>query len=186
VSTSDDGLRVRGDDEAPSTPPTPAGKRLGRLAAELGFSALVLVVGWIGLGWFRSPELPRQAPDFTLTDLDGTRWALSEQQGKTVVLNFWATWCGPCKMEAPGLTRFAKDHPDIPVLGIAVDGKPDAVGKVADAIGIDYPVMIADAATKAAYDVSTLPTTIVVNPDGTIRSAHAGLMLEPHLWWLTR
>jgi thiol-disulfide isomerase/thioredoxin len=177
---------VRAPDEAPSEPPAPLARRAGRLVRELGITVLALVVLWVGFGWLRAPDLPQAAPDFELVDLDGGRHTLAELRGKTVVLNFWATWCGPCRMEVPGLSAFARAHPDIPVLGIAVDGEPEALRKAAKELGIDYLVLRADAATRAAYGVSTLPTTVIVGPDGTVRSAHAGLMLQPHLWWLTR
>jgi len=182
----DDDLLVRGADEAPSTPPPPLARRALRLTAELAFSALALVVLWVGVGWVRAPALPVAAPAFTLLDLDGAPHSLSDHRGKTVVLNFWATWCGPCRAEVPGLSSFARAHPDIPVLGIAVDGEPAALRKAAESLGIDYTVLRADAATRAAYGVSTLPTTVVIGPDGAVRAAHAGLMLEPHLEWLTR
>ncbi len=182
----DDTLRVRSPDEAPSEPPPPLIRRLGRLGRELAVTVLALGVLWVGVGWLRAPDLPEAAPGFTLLDLDGGRHSLSDLRGQTVVLNFWATWCGPCRMEVPGLSSFARAHPDIPVLGIAVDGEPEALRAAAKDLGIDYPVLRIDAATREAYGVSTLPTTIVVDPDGNVRSVHAGLMLQPHLWWLTR
>ncbi|MDP2313117.1 MAG: TlpA disulfide reductase family protein [Pseudomonadota bacterium] len=183
----DDGeLQVRAPDEAPSEPPAPLARRASRLARELAFTAAAVVALWVGVGWLRAPTLPRAAPDFALADLDGGRHTLAELRGQTVVLNFWATWCGPCRMEVPGLSAFARAHPDIPVLGIAVDGEPDALRKAAEDLGIDYLVLRADAETRKAYGVSTLPTTVIVGPDGMVRSAHAGIMIQPHLWWLTR
>ena len=182
----DDGLLVRAPDEAPSSPPPPLARRALRLVAELAFSVVALAVLWIGVGWLRAPTLPEAAPGFTLLDLEGNAHTLADLRGKTVVLNFWATWCGPCRAEVPGLSSFARAHPDIPVLGIAVDGEPAALRKAAESLGIDYTVLRADAATRAAYDVSTLPTTVVIGPDGAVRAAHAGLMVEPHLAWLTR
>jgi thiol-disulfide isomerase/thioredoxin len=179
-------LRVRDPDEPAEEPPTPLSRRLLRFGREI---ALVVVMGavlWLGLGWLRAPDLPAAAPDFTLADLDGNTWRLSELRGRTVVLNFWATWCGPCRMEAPGLSSFAAANPDIPVLGIAVDGAPSALRKAARELGITYPVLPADEATRLAYGVSTLPTTVVVGPDGSVKAAHAGLMLESHLGLLTR
>lgn len=182
----DDGLVLRHADEAPSEPPPPLTRRLAGIARELAITVVAAVVLWVGVGWLRAPDLPDAAPDFTLTALDGTRWTLSEQRGKTVVLNFWATWCGPCRVEAPGLSSFAAEHPDIPVLGIAVDGTPDKLAAAAKDLGITYPVLRVDEATRKAYGVETLPTTVVVGPDGAVRSVHAGLMLETHLELLTR
>lgn len=182
----DDELLVRSPDEPRSEPTVPLTRRAGRLARELAITLVALVVLWVGIGWVRAPALPRAAPDFDLADLDGGRHTLAELRGQTVVLNFWATWCGPCRMEVPGLAAFARSHPDIPVLGIAVDGEPEALRKAAAELGMDYLVLRADDATREAYGVSTLPTTVIVGPDGMVKSAHAGLMLQPHLWWLTR
>ncbi len=179
-------LRLRGDDEEPPGPPTPWSRRLLGLAREGALVLLALIGLWVGLGWLRAPTLPDAAPPFTLATLDGGQLSLESLRGKTVVLNFWATGCGPCQMEVPGLSAFARSHPDIPVLGIAVDGTRDSLRAAAIQLGIDYPVLLADAATKAAYKVTTLPTTVIVGPDGAIRSAHAGLMLQPHLFLLTR
>ncbi|MDP2310078.1 MAG: TlpA disulfide reductase family protein [Pseudomonadota bacterium] len=182
----DDELRVRSPDEPPSEPPSPLSRRAGRLVRELAITLGALLLLWVGFGWLRAPDLPRMAPDFDLADLDGGRHTLADLRGQTVVLNFWATWCGPCRMEVPGLSAFARAHPDIPVLGIAVDGEAGALRKAAAELGLDYLVLRADVATRTAYGVSTLPTTVIVRPDGTVRSAHTGLMLQPHLWWLTR
>lgn len=185
-SPPEDPLVVRHADEPPTDPPEPRRARWSRFARDLGGS-LVLVAGlWLAIGWARAPDLPSVAPAFSLSDLDGRTVSLADLRGKTVVLNFWATWCGPCRMEAPTLTAFAKSHPDVPVLGIAVDGTAAALKQAAQSLGIEYPVLIADKATLAAYKVGTLPTTVIVAGDGTIRSAHTGLMLGPHLRWLAR
>ncbi len=137
-------------------------------------------------GWLRAPSLPDQAPEFNLAGLDGNEVALADFRGQTVVLNFWATWCGPCRFEIPSFSRFARNNPDIPVLGIAADGSPGQLKAAKKSMGIDYPVLIGDRATLNAYGVSVFPTTVVVGPDGEVVSAHAGLMWGPQLWWATR
>lgn len=136
-------------------------------------------------GYLRAPDLPEAAPDFELQDLDGNPVRLSDFEGQTVVLNFWATWCGPCRAEAPSFSAFAEAHPDVPVLGLVADGPPNKVRAVADDLGIRYRVISADPETLRAYGVSIFPTTVVVNPDGSVRWAHAGLMFRPHLAWTT-
>lgn len=166
--------------------PEPKKSRLYRWTREAIISGSLILVLWLALGWVRAPSFDGPAPDFTLATLDGQTVTLSSLEGKTVVVNFWATWCGPCRVEIPTFSRFAENNPDIPVLGVAVDGTPEKLREAAKAFGITYPVLIADAATKKAYGISTLPTTVVVRPDGTVGSAHAGLMIGPHLWFVTR
>ncbi len=155
---------------------------LRELIIGLGGAALLFVA----LGWLRAPTLPDEAPDFALSDLDGQIVQLSALRGQTVVLNFWATWCGPCRVEIPTFSSFALDHPEIPVLGIAADGAAEALRAAAVELGIEYPVLIAAPDTLARYGVDTLPTTVVVEPDGAIGYAHAGILFAPQLWWATR
>lgn len=184
--SSPDGLVVRGADEPRSEPPPPLARRIGRFAREIALTVVGAVVLWVGVGQLRAPDLPDAAPDFSLVALDGTRWTLSELRGRTVVLNFWATWCGPCRIEAPAFSSFSANNPDIPVLGIAMDGTPATLQKAAADLGITYPVLPVDAATQRAYGVTTLPTTVVVGPDGGVEAVHSGLMLGAHLELLTR
>lgn len=133
------------------------------------------------VGRLRAPDLPEFAPDFALTTLDGQRVVLSELRGKVVVLNFWATWCAPCRVEIPAFSRFAEAHPDVVVLGIATDGSEAELRIAGPALGIRYPIARADAATVTAYGISTLPTTVVVDADGRVHTAHSGIMLDPQL-----
>lgn len=167
-------------------PPSSGWRRAARIMGELlaGVVLFGLLMGF--LGRWRAPELPVQAPDFHLSDLDGHPVNLSDFAGKTVVLNFWATWCTPCKIEAPTFDAYAKAHPEVPILGIAVDGSAAQLRAAAKQLGIEYPVLIADKATLSAYSVGTLPMTVVVSPEGQIRSSYAGLMLWPHLAWAAR
>jgi len=161
-------------------------QRVGRTAIEWSVTLALIALAWVGIGILRAPDLPDQAPGFTLPDLDGQQVSLADFSGQTVVLNFWATWCGPCRFEIPAFSEFADENPDIPVLGIAVDGTTPELRRASKELGITYPVLIADASTKASYGVETLPTTVVVGEDGAVRYAHAGLMLQPQLIWATR
>jgi thiol-disulfide isomerase/thioredoxin len=170
----------------PEEAPPPRGPRwLGHLkdaAVYLGAGAAL----WVGVGWMRAPVLPDVAPPLALTALDGAEVDLAKLRGRTVVVNFWATWCPPCRMELPTLTSFAAAHPEVSVLYVAADGTPDALRAFADAHGMPHgSVLIADRATKATWGAATLPTTVVVGPDGAVEAAHTGMVLPPQLWWMT-
>lgn len=172
--------------EAPLPPEArpPRWRRWAGTALSWLGTLLLALLAMQTVGWLRAPELPEQAPDFALRDLDGQTVSLADFRGQTVVVNFWATWCGPCRIEAPALARFAASHPDIPVLGLATDGPAAKVRATAQRIGADYPILLADRATADAYQVTTLPTTVVVGPDGEVRGVHVGLLTDPQIRWL--
>ena len=130
--------------------------------------------------WLESPDLPEEAPGFVLQDLEGNSVALDDFQGRPVVLNFWATWCGPCQIEIPSFSQFADDNPDVVVLGVAMDGSPEELTRAAQEMGIRYPVVLANPEIKEAYGVTTLPTTVIIDPAGEVHSAHTGMMLVPN------
>ncbi len=183
---SDPDIPVRLPDEAAS-PPEPPARRWARWGRDLVLSVGGALVLFLAIGALRAPTLPTAAPLFDLADLAGGRVALADLRGKTVVLNFWATWCGPCRIELPSLLDFAAAHPDVPVLFVAVDGAPEALRAFAAEQGMDpNRVLVADAPTRTAYGISTLPTTVVVSPEGTVEAAHGGLVFGPMLWWWTR
>ena len=176
------GLARYGPDmEEQPTPPRPLAARLLRSAAEIGGMVVLAGVLMLVVGRLRAPDLPELAPDFALRTLDGNPVVLSELRGKPVVLNFWATWCGPCRVEIPSFSAYAEEHPDVVVLGIATDGTEAELRAAAKALDIRYPVLRADRATVAAYGVQTLPTTVVVDVDGRVHTAHTGIMLGPQL-----
>lgn len=188
----------RGMADAPSSPdpsddddtdegPAPTLARRGlSMARDWGLTLLLGVVVFHGAGQLRAPDLPEMAPDFALQTLEGETVQLSSLRGQTVVLNFWATWCGPCRVEIPQFSSFAEANPDIPVLGIATDGTPGELKAAARELGITYPVLVGDADTVQAYGVDTLPTTVIVGPDGSIQGAHAAILTRPQLSLMVR
>lgn len=157
-----------------------------RVAVEWVLPILAVIVLWQAVGWLRAPDLPDQAPPFALATIDGQRVDLASLRGRTVVLNFWATWCGPCRIEAPSFASFAANNPDVTVIGLAEDADEAKVRKTAKDLGLTYPIVLADPALLAAYGVTTYPTTVIVGPDGSIRTAHTGMLFRPQLWALTR
>ncbi len=116
------------------------------------------------------------APAFTLTDLDGKAVSLSDFRGKVIVLDFWATWCPPCKREIPDFISLQKDYASkgLQIVGIALD-KQDKVVDFAKQNGINYPVLLGDNAITESYGgIDGIPTTFVIDKTGTIRSRFEG------------
>ncbi|MFH1466607.1 MAG: TlpA disulfide reductase family protein [Pseudomonadota bacterium] len=150
-----------------------------RALKDYAILALAVIAGWYAIATFfpDAPDLEGQAPALSLPDPEGQLHALTDLKGEPVIVNFWATWCPPCVQEIPEFSAFSKDHPEIPVLGVAVDsGSPAEIRAAARRLGISYPVLIADQATYDRWDVSTLPTTVFIAPDGTVAGSHVGGM----------
>lgn len=119
------------------------------------------------------------APDFTLDSLDGKKVSLSEMRGKAVLLNFWATWCGPCKIETPWLVELQNQYgpQGLQVIGVAMDdsGKDD-IAKFAKEMGMNYPVLLGKEAVGDAYGgVPALPESFFIGRDGKIVGKIMGL-----------
>jgi thiol-disulfide isomerase/thioredoxin len=119
------------------------------------------------------------APDFTLDSLDGTSMRLSDLRGKAVLLNFWATWCSPCKIEMPWFVEMQKEYgpQGLQIVGVAMDdsGK-DEIAKFAKEMGVNYPVLIGKEAVGDAYGgVPALPETFFIGRDGKIVDRIIGL-----------
>ncbi len=125
-------------------------------------------------------EAPTPAPDFTLPDLEGNPVRLTDYRGKTVVLDFWATWCPPCIFQVPELNKFWQAHRDsgeIAVIGVAVDAEgAEVVGPWVEEQGVDYTIVIGDEALAKDFGALGFPTLVVVSPEGHIHSLHVGLI----------
>lgn len=122
----------------------------------------------------------RTAPDFTLRDSEGRAVKLSEYRGKVVLLNFWATWCGPCKVEIPWFIEFEQKHKDqgFAVLGIAMDDDGwDVVKPYINARRVNYRVLMGDETVSTLYGgVESLPTSFMIDREGRIANVHIGLV----------
>ncbi|HJN75935.1 MAG TPA: TlpA disulfide reductase family protein [Myxococcota bacterium] len=150
-----------------------------RYLRDWGISIAIAAAVYLAFSALRpGPDLPEISPEFVLLDVDGETHALSDYKGQTVVLNFWATWCGPCRTEIPTFSQFAVDHPDVPVLGIAADGTPAGLKAFGKKLDMRYPILLGDKETLALYDIDTFPTTVIVGPDGSVEDAHVGIMMD--------
>jgi thiol-disulfide isomerase/thioredoxin len=121
---------------------------------------------------------PDAAPDFKLGDLDGKPLTLAAAHGKVVLLNFWATWCGPCREEIPDLIALQARYKDnLQIIGISVDDdEADIVKKVVAQTGINYQVAMASPEVRMEYGgVTALPTSFVLDTEGRVVQKHEGL-----------
>lgn len=119
------------------------------------------------------------APHFTLTDLSGKSISLSDLKGKVIFINFWATWCPPCRQEIPDFIEFYNKNKDngAVILGVSVDKSADKVRDFADEYQINYPVVMATNEMVNDYRPGRyIPTTIIVDPSGMIKEKKVGIM----------
>jgi len=127
---------------------------------------------------------PDPAPDFKLKEFAGKQLTLEASRGKVVLLNFWATWCGPCRAEIPELIALQNRYKDrLQIIGLVVDDDDEqAIRSVIASEGINYPVALADSETRFAYGgIAALPTVFVINTEGRVVQKHVGLF-DPALY----
>jgi thiol-disulfide isomerase/thioredoxin len=168
--------------EAPPKPPSAAG-RLRGLVKDVSLSLGIGLVALTAVGALRAPELPDQHPPLVARNLSGAEVDLSRFRGQRVLVNFWATWCGPCKVEMPMLQAVE----DVPVLYASVDEDEGALRRYVRERGLPPErVLRLDRSQQAAWGVGTLPTTVVVGPEGEVEAAHSGLINPLQLWWWSR
>ena len=117
------------------------------------------------------------APDFTLRSTDGKNLRLQEQRGRVVMVNFWATWCAPCRQEMPHLNRLYQKYrtSGFVLFGVNVDEDSRNAVAVATKMGLTFPVLPdADKRVSKQYDLSAMPSTVLIDKDGKVRHVHRG------------
>jgi peroxiredoxin len=145
--------------------------------------ALMLYVGYhhARSGPSFAPHLTQSslAPDFSLESLDGKTMRLSDLRGKAVLLNFWATWCGPCKIEMPWFVELQNRYASqgLQILGVAMDdASKEDIGKFAKEMGVNYPILIGKESVGDQYGgVPALPESFLISRDGKIVDKIIGL-----------
>jgi len=122
-------------------------------------------------------QLSANAPDFTLRSVAGANLRLAEQRGQVVLVNFWATWCGPCRQEMPHLNRLYDKYRSagFVLLGVNIDDDPRAAADLAAKLGLHFPVLLdTDKKVSRVYDMSAMPATLLIDRDGRVRHIHRG------------
>jgi cytochrome c biogenesis protein CcmG, thiol:disulfide interchange protein DsbE len=125
----------------------------------------------------------RDMPRIEMPDLAGRPWRLSDQRGKVVLVNFWASWCGPCRAETPGLVRLAGAYRDrgFEIAGVAMDDGPAPVRKFAASYRITYPVLLPQADSPFFSAIQALPTSFLIDRSGRVAATYAGAVREVEL-----
>jgi thiol-disulfide isomerase/thioredoxin len=120
----------------------------------------------------RYPSHPYRAPEFELENLNGNEVHLSDFRGKGIVLNFWASWCAPCRSEIPWFIEFQKEYgpQGLQIIGVSMDAdRRDAIARFVRKMGVDYIVLLGDSRVSALYGGSEiLPTTYYISPTGNV------------------
>ncbi len=122
-------------------------------------------------------SLSGPAPDFTLKTLSGDNFRLEEHRGEVLFINFWATWCGPCRQELPILNELHERYSGagFKILGVNVDEESDGVAEMAKKMGLTMPVLLDNTSkVSALYGVDAMPSSILVDRDGNMRYLHRG------------
>jgi len=125
-----------------------------------------------------SSDVGRAAPNFLLQGYPGGEVSLTDYRGKWVLVNFWASWCPPCRQETPLLQSFANEHADrLVVIGVNQQEPSSVAGEFVDEYGVTYPIALdLTGEVSVAYRVSRggLPATLLIDPEGVIREIHPG------------
>ena len=135
-------------------------------------------------------EQRRTAPDFTLPLLSGPDFALAEHRGKTVIVDFWATWCGPCEVQMPVLDAIWKHQGegtrDLMIVGVSVDtDPPERVDAWVEKRGFEYPIALGDQDLALRFGVLGYPTLFVIDPEGNVHTQHVGVQSRTELEEIT-
>lgn len=152
------------------------------------YALAILSVFLFGISWLGallSEAHAETAPAWKLKDLSGKTLQLSDFAGKTVVLNFWATWCGPCRVEIPGFVELQKKYQKegVTFLGVSMDDgpSPEAIGAFAKKLSINYPVLLGTREVGSAYHAQGLPTTYVIDAKGNVSFKTTGAISKDDL-----
>lgn len=154
----------------------------GRVVAGLAIAAGLLAVALVVRSKPAEPATPVERANlaFTLDDMNGAKVDLSKFGGKPLIINLWATWCGPCRLETPQLQALSEKFKSdgVTIIGVSVDDKPEAIREFAAEYKVTYPMLVGigqEPFLKAMGYEDPLPLSILIKADGTIVERHIGL-----------
>ena len=158
-----------------------------KLIQYLLFAIAVLWIAFFWQSWSDQKAGVRPEKDRTLVanlafpQLDGSSWRLSDHRGQVVLINYWASWCGPCREETPGLIDLEREYryKGLSIVGISMDmgGRPAVEGFLHE-FHLPYPVLMPDLASPAAPAIDALPTTVLVDRNGRAAKSYVGAVRE--------
>jgi peroxiredoxin len=131
-----------------------------------------------------APGYRHPLANFAMPDLDGKIWNLDDHRGKVVMVNFWATWCPPCRYETPDLVDVANRYADkgVDAVGVSLDqGDPDVIRKFAREHNIPYPIVRPQADTPFVSTISSIPVTLLIDRQGRIARTYNGMVSKDEL-----
>lgn len=147
--------------------------------------ALILILAWLGVTGAAGggPRDLGALPAFSLLALDGSKVERASLEGQVTVVNFWASWCPPCRSEAPILAAVAADTADegVQFLGVLHQDRREPALEFAEQYGLHFPTVVDDGALARSLGVRSIPVTFVVGVDGTILARHFGPISEARL-----
>ena len=146
---------------------------------RIAIIALLLILTLAAAALAESPDVGDVCPDFELTTVTGESFRLSEQRGKVVFINIWASWCPPCVAEMPEIDALAKAYPDeLSVIGVSVDDRMSDVKAFIAEQGFSYPIAMDDANYTVAnklFPTYAVPNSIFIDPNGVVFSIEPGM-----------
>jgi len=146
-------------------------RKFARSVTGIAGAAVLVMVSLLAVA------APEAAPDFTLKSATGANLKLSEFRGEVVLLNFWASWCGPCRQEMPLLSELHEQYRDLgfTVLGVNVEEDTRKARKLLEDAPVSFPVLFdSESVVSREYDVIAMPSTILVDRNGRLRYLHKG------------
>jgi thiol-disulfide isomerase/thioredoxin len=149
----------------------------------IGILRILLFAGMVSALFATGSHAQRpQVPDMSMNTIDGKPWKLSELRGKVVIINFWATWCEPCRTEVPYLVKLGSEHRQkgLAVAGIALDEDPAIVKKFIAEYKVDYPILFPDLASPWRK-IDNTPTTLLIDRTGRLAKKYTGAVPEQAL-----